>query len=78
MYKCPNSMPKFRAADLKKRAVDIEGWYQNFIVNGLPQFTSTPLTKGGQGTKSKAIGGTVADSSGANDGAQTFFAEVGG
>ena len=42
IYPTSERLPKFRADDLKKRAVDIEAWYDNFIVNGLPK---TPAGK---------------------------------
>ena len=37
IYKTEASVPKFRAEDLKARAVDENVWYDNFIIHGLPK-----------------------------------------
>ena len=37
IYASEADITKFRAEDLKARAVDVDKWYDNFIINGLPK-----------------------------------------
>lgn len=42
IYHDPGTMPTFRAEDLKKRAMNVEEWCQNFMEHALPRTTTPP------------------------------------